>query len=549
MAQGQADGPQQISATPDVSDAAALISQGLALFRRRRFADAALAFKRAAEQAPDAAAAQFLQARALLLARDYQNARLVCQNALELTPESLRGHLLMTRIALSSRNQMLAQTHLAKAIALRPRSADLLAKSAELFADRSRFKKARETAQEACDLDPRCFAARLVIVRCEIAGGELESAQALLGELERERPNWPALAKARGLLRQRLNARSPGRPTPTAAPESTSDEELRAALPALDAEEPAAATPQAIERASIISAFRRGPDASEVEDGAPAAAKPPGAEAPVYDPLGVDRSRWSWSAPNVLDHIFVVRALIVRNLRMKYGNNPLRLTAELARPTAIVLAHVILFTVLRRPMPGNVPIPVFVLGGFSVWFAFNAMETGASTGALHAGGILALNAVTGMHLRVAKALWPFLVNLAFCLVALAPLNLYGADFPTPNLSLTIFLFCITGVMGFGFGLLFEQLNRFWSMAKVVEKLFVWAIFVSMGLYFSVAHTRPPILAQAMLYNPLLHIVEYERHAFDPGYPVSQVDLSYPIVVAAIVLLSGLVAMKCLPAEE
>jgi len=146
-------------------------------------------------------------------------------------------------------------------------------------------------------------------------------------------------------------------------------------------------------------------------------------------------------------------------------------------------------------------------------------------------------------------LWSLLVILAYCLLALVVLNFYGDDFPLPDLISTCTIFAVTGATGFGFGLLFERTNQLWSGVKVVEKLFIWIIFVSMGLYFSVAPMRPPILASVMLCNPLLHLVEYERHAFDPGYPIAQVSMLYPAVFASVILFLGLLAVKCLPADD
>ena len=63
-----------------------------------------------------------------------------------------------------------------------------------------------------------------------------------------------------------------------------------------------------------------------------------------------------------------------------------------------------------------------------------------------------------------------------------------------------------------------------------------------GLYFSLSLT-PPEIAAWFWYNPLIHLLDYERHAFDPGYPVALLDLRYPAVVAAGTLLFGLLVHR------
>jgi ABC-type polysaccharide/polyol phosphate export permease len=45
------------------------------------------------------------------------------------------------------------------------------------------------------------------------------------------------------------------------------------------------------------------------------------------------------------------------------------------------------------------------------------------------------------------------------------------------------------------------------------------------------------------FNPLLHLVEYERYAFDPGYPIALVNLGYPTVFAMSLIMLALMGRK------
>ncbi len=247
-----------------------------------------------------------------------------------------------------------------------------------------------------------------------------------------------------------------------------------------------------------------------------------------------------------LDHLRILRALILRNLQLRYGSNPLGLPLEVLRPLAVVLAHWALFVMLHKPMPGEIPIPLFVLAGFSVWFAFNYTAMGAANGARFPAGATLLPGVTAMHLRLARAAWPLLVNLVFCIAAVLPLRLFGIVLPLPALPQTALIFALAGALGLGFGLLTERLGTISPFAKPAEKLITWALFVTAGLYFVVYRTLPA-LAVVLLWNPLLHLVEYERQAFDPGYPLALVNLGYPAILAALVLLLGLASCRAIRA--
>jgi ABC-type polysaccharide/polyol phosphate export permease len=56
---------------------------------------------------------------------------------------------------------------------------------------------------------------------------------------------------------------------------------------------------------------------------------------------------------------------------------------------------------------------------------------------------------------------------------------------------------------------------------------------------------PRIEATYVWYNPLIHLAEYQRHAFDTGYPVFYARLWYPTLVLLGLLFFGLAADRAL----
>ena len=135
-----------------------------------------------------------------------------------------------------------------------------------------------------------------------------------------------------------------------------------------------------------------------------------------------------------------------------------------------------------------------------------------------------------------------MVNLTFCLLALVPLNIYGGRLPLPDVPTTFLIFGIAGGLGFGVGLTLDGIGSVVPLVKTAEKILTWALFVTSGLYFSLG-TIPPIVADYFWYSPLIHLIEYERHAFDPGYPIALLDLRYPAVVMMVALTLGLLIYR------
>jgi capsular polysaccharide transport system permease protein len=248
---------------------------------------------------------------------------------------------------------------------------------------------------------------------------------------------------------------------------------------------------------------------------------------------------------DLLDHLFLIDALILRDLSLKYRTDGVGFALDFLRPALIMIGHYYFFVFLNRSMPGNMPIETFVLGGFAVLFGFVLTMGGVVEGAKWPGGAILIPGITRMHLRVAKAAWPLLSILILALGSVILLRLFGDDrVAVSDLPLFLLVFAMTGLMAFGFGLIVEGMTRFWPATKLVQQIVTTVLYISSGMYFSLA-TIPPQLARIFWYSPTMHLVEYQRHAFDPGYPIAFASLSYPAAVTAGLLLVGLALNRCL----
>ncbi len=509
----------ELSARDEARDAAAA---AVAAFRRRDFAAAAAGFEAAAVAAPSDAALRLGSARALALAGRLADARRVCDEAARLDAAAMRPPLLAARLAARADDGRARIAHLRVATALRPGAVALRVQLAAALGRRLQHRPALVAVEEALALASGDPAVRVAAARCHLALNGIDAAAEHLarsgvgGPLEPERER---LRADLALRRERAAAAAPApgsgsvtvgvvppappgpvRPAPVAPPARAD------AGPAV----PARPAPADVEAVVTAAALRR-----------------------------IDRIR---RRPRLTDHLMILRALVLRELRAHHRNSALGVLVELVRPAVVVSVHYWLFYFLKRPMPGQIPIEVYVMAGFSTWFAFQSTWAGASAGGKWPGGATAWPGVTDMHLRLAKAAWGLMLNLAFCLLGLLPLELIGLDMPVPDVPETCLVFAMAGGSGFGLGLTLEGLGRRLAVVKTIEKLLTWALFITSGLYFSIA-TTPPLVARYYWYDPLLHLLEHERHAFDPGYPVALLDLRYPALFTVGLLITGLLVYR------
>jgi capsular polysaccharide transport system permease protein len=241
-----------------------------------------------------------------------------------------------------------------------------------------------------------------------------------------------------------------------------------------------------------------------------------------------------------LDQIFLLRALILRHLRLLYRDTRFGFLIEYVRPSIVIAFHYVLFTWLKRPMPAKIPTELFIIGSFTIWFSATHVMHAAPSADRQAAGF---PGVTSVHLLLARTLWEYLSMLSFAMFCVILLKIIGLREPIPDLSLSALYFLLAATIGLGLALILLALGRVSAVTSTLDKNLYWILFVTTGHYFSIA-TVQPVIANIVWYNPLLHLVELQRHALYPGYPTALVSYWYPAVVAAGLVIFGLILEKC-----
>jgi ABC-type polysaccharide/polyol phosphate export permease len=203
----------------------------------------------------------------------------------------------------------------------------------------------------------------------------------------------------------------------------------------------------------------------------------------------------------------------------------------------ICTAHYYYFSLMQRDVPGN-QYAIFTIGGFSVWFTFLAAYHGAFDGAKYPAGSHNIPGISRMHLRVAGALWAFVLYLFFANAVVPPLQIIGQPVKFPAVGLSLLDYGLAASLGFGYGLVCAAICQVVPALKPVVKILEWAVFITSGVYDSLL-TIPIPVAKIIQYNPLIDLAEYQRHAYYPGYPIYMVTLTYPAVFAFVLIFFGL----------
>lgn len=242
----------------------------------------------------------------------------------------------------------------------------------------------------------------------------------------------------------------------------------------------------------------------------------------------------------LVDHILIIRALILRTLRLKYMGRPAGFLMEFLRPTVIDVLHYYIFSALGKPMPGGIPVEEFVWGGFAVWLTFTGIWMPIKNS--KSAPTVPFPGVTAMHVRIAICIWPILINAVFVYASFFILKLFGDNVAYPNMLMFGLVLIITAMLGLGMGLVIGGICRITPLLDPFLHILPWFLLIGSGIYGSIM-SSPSYMQEILVWSPPIHLVEYGRHAFDTGYPVVLVNLWYPALWAVGLILLGLAMAK------
>jgi ABC-type polysaccharide/polyol phosphate export permease len=245
---------------------------------------------------------------------------------------------------------------------------------------------------------------------------------------------------------------------------------------------------------------------------------------------------------SVIAFIALEKMLVVRGIKMSAAGNISRAFISTVRLFIVINAHIYLYYVIKRPMPGTISFLDYNSTAFALWNVFSSMTHKAFSPAVGAPFNLALN-IRWINLFIADFLWELtkaLLAVAACYAMFLIFQERSIASVThlPNMPLVLAMFVLIGVIGGGFGLLLHSARLRWPVIDASMEAMMWFLFVTSGIYESFVALNP-LIGDYYRWNPVMVVIEYSRKALDSGYPVGDLNLAYPVVMAGVFLAIGL----------
>ncbi len=238
----------------------------------------------------------------------------------------------------------------------------------------------------------------------------------------------------------------------------------------------------------------------------------------------------------------VLHALILRELKSRYGNRRLGFGWALLEPLIFLMVFVGVMQLIDRSAPSGVPAPLFLVAGISPFFMFRDLFSEVAQGARGNPSLLMFPQVTRMDLIISKVIVNVLVSIAVFIIILIGLFFFGFAFRIENLLGVMTGFSLLIALGIGLGLVLGAVSvRYEFIQSLSQPLLGRPLFLTSGLFFT-ASMLPPVAREIALYNPLLHCIELIRDSLFESFSSRYVDLEYVCVFALILISFGMMLL-------
>ena len=240
----------------------------------------------------------------------------------------------------------------------------------------------------------------------------------------------------------------------------------------------------------------------------------------------------------------VLFALMLREIRGKFGSNRLGAFWFLFEPLGQLVLMLSIFSLIRAPVVHGVPLLQFLANGIVPFVLFkNIALTGMQ--AVNANrGLFAYRQIQAIDMIFARTLVECVLMAVVYALVLFSLSMWvNVPFAISDplhwllaLSVGVFLSFSLAVLFCIFIAYFPELSNLIRMAYL-------PLYLISGVIFPIS-VLPDRFLSSLLWNPYLHIIEILRGSSIPYYRVlHQANLTYPATVAVVLLFCALGAYR------
>lgn len=235
-----------------------------------------------------------------------------------------------------------------------------------------------------------------------------------------------------------------------------------------------------------------------------------------------------------------VHALMMREIKTRFGANRLGYFWAIAEPVAAVAVMGLIFTLIGRSSVGNIPVVVFL---FTAMLPFNlfSLLLNQLTPAVSANkGLLAYRQVSAIDPVITRIIIELATYLIVYCIIFGFLAWLGLSVLPDDFLKVLAASGLLATLAIGLGLLLCSAMSYWEDAKKVVAIITRPLFFISGILYC-ATMIPSHFWYLFEWNPIFHAMELSRDAFFSTYVTPIGSWRYLTLSALVSFSLGLTA--------
>ena len=211
-----------------------------------------------------------------------------------------------------------------------------------------------------------------------------------------------------------------------------------------------------------------------------------------------------------------VHALLMREIKTRFGNSKLGYFWALAEPAAQASIIAIIFTLLGRNSLAGVPVALFLISGVMAFKTFSKTLSQLSSGISANKALFAYRQVSPIDPILTRLIIEVATFFIVYIILLSIMYWIGIDVWPQDLLALICASSLLITLAVGIALCVNSALLYWQDTGKIINMIMMPMFMISGIFFC-ATMIPAKYWFLFTWNPIFHAIELSRDAFFESY--------------------------------
>jgi len=211
-----------------------------------------------------------------------------------------------------------------------------------------------------------------------------------------------------------------------------------------------------------------------------------------------------------------VHALMMREIKTRFGANRLGYFWAIAEPIAAVSIMALMFSLIGRTSVANIPFALFLITGKLPFNLFSKLMIQLSSAVSANKALLAYRQVSAIDPVITRIIIEFATYLIVYCIIFAFLAWLGFDVLPDDFLKVFTASLLVALLSIGLGLMLCSATCYWKDINKLVGMITMPMMILSGVMFS-ATMIPSAYWYLFDWNPIFHAIELSRDAFFASY--------------------------------